>query len=130
LSNLLKLRPSPYLLARLQTAPPEQFTSSITLGELIYGAYHLADRTDELLPRIERLVLLITVLPFDAAAARIYGRIRAELARSGTPLAHADLTIASIALARDLTVVTANVRHFGRIPGLRVENWLDAPSGA
>jgi tRNA(fMet)-specific endonuclease VapC len=64
------------------------------------------------------------VLPFDRPAAETYGRLRAELERAGTPLSEPDLRIASIALTHDLTVVTGNVRHFARVSGLRVENWL------
>lgn len=66
----------------------------------------------------------LPVLPFDASAARRYGEVRAELERRGTPIGDADLRIASIALDRDLTVVTGNVRHFEKVPGLAVENWL------
>ena len=54
----------------------------------------------------------------------MYGRLRAELERNGRPLAEPDLRIAAIALARELTLVSGNARHFGRVPGLRVENWL------
>ncbi|HSR22290.1 MAG TPA: hypothetical protein VLW53_01985 [Candidatus Eisenbacteria bacterium] len=50
--------------------------------------------------------------------------MRADLERSGRPLAEPDLRIAAIALAHDLTLVTGNGRHFSRIPGLRVESWL------
>lgn len=66
----------------------------------------------------------LLILPFDRAAAETFGRIRAELERTGTSLAEPDLRIGAIALARDLTVVTGNTRHFARIPGPRVENWL------
>ena len=47
-----------------------------------------------------------------------------QLESAGEPLAEPDLHIASIAIARDLTLVTANARHFARVPDLRVENWL------
>jgi tRNA(fMet)-specific endonuclease VapC len=46
---------------------------------------------------------------------------------SGTPLAEPDLRIASIALTRQLMLVTRTVRHFQRVPGLTVENWIDQP---
>lgn len=126
LSNLLRRAPSPGLIARIAAIPPEQqFTSSITLGELVYGARRLGDRAAHLLKRIEDTLLPnLPVLPFDAAAARRYGEVRAELERRGTPTGDADLRIASIALARGLTIVTGNVRHFERVPGLTVENWL------
>jgi tRNA(fMet)-specific endonuclease VapC len=127
LSNLLRRSPSITLITQLATVPPEkQFTSSITLGELVYGAYRLKERTGILLQRLDDSLLPnLPVLPFDAAAARRYGEIRAELERRGTPIGDADIRIASIALDRDLTVVTANVRHFEKVPGLAVENWLE-----
>jgi tRNA(fMet)-specific endonuclease VapC len=101
------------LVARLASVPPEQqFTSSITLGELVYGAHRLQERTAALLQRLDQSLLPnLRVLPFDAAAARRYGQVRADLERSGTPIGDAGLRIVSIALARGLTVVTGNVRH-------------------
>ena len=126
LSNLLKRTPSTALIARLASVPAErQFTSSITLGELFYGAHRLGPHASVLLERLDRTLLPnLPALPFDEAAARCYGETRAELERLGTPLGDADLRIGSIALARGLTVVTGNLRHFQRIPGLSVENWL------
>ncbi len=110
----------------MASVPPEQqCTSSITFGELVYGARRLGTSSDALMERIQDLVLrAMPVLPFDVRAARHYGRLRADLERRGLPLADADLRIASIALERQLTVVTQNVRHFARVPGLSVENWL------
>ena len=127
LSNLLKRTPSTRLISRLASVPTEQqFTSSVTLGELVYGAHRLGSRAGVFLERLERLLPPnLPVLPFDAAAARRYGEVRAELERRGAPLADADLRIGAIALARDLTVVTGNVRHFRRIRHLPVENWLE-----
>lgn len=64
------------------------------------------------------------VMPFDAAAAEVYGPLRTQLESVGQRLAEADLRIASIALSRSAVLVTGNVRHFGRVPQLVVENWL------
>jgi tRNA(fMet)-specific endonuclease VapC len=127
LSHLMKRSPSTILIAKLASVPVEQqFTSSITLGELVYGAYRLAARTDALLARLEKTLLPnLPILPFDAAAAYQYGEVRAQLERQGTPLGEADLRIAAIALAHGFTVVTGNVRHFQRVPGLSVENWFE-----
>ena len=66
----------------------------------------------------------LTVLPFDEAAAAVYGPLRARLESDGQRLDEPDMRIASIALCRELTLVTGNVRHFARVPGLVVENWL------
>ena len=126
LSNLLRPTPSTSLISKLAATPLErQFTSSITLGELVHGALRSRARREELLERLGRVLLPnLPVLPFDSAAARRYGEIRAGLENAGTPLGDADLRIGAIALVRSLTVVTGNVRHFQRIPGLGVENWL------
>jgi tRNA(fMet)-specific endonuclease VapC len=127
LSNLMKRSPSSVLVEKLTRVPPDQqFTSSITLGELVYGAHRLRERTDVLLAKIEDLLLPnLPVLAFDAAAARRYGGIRAELERQGAPIGDADMRIAATALSRSLKVVTANERHFRRVPGLETENWLE-----
>ncbi len=114
------------LLDRLSsTRPEEQFTSSITVGEIVYGAYRAPHLTGERLRHLERtLSRQITVVPFDEESAYRYGELRAELERRGTPIGDGDTRIASIALARGLTVVSGNIRHFQMVPGLAVENWL------
>jgi tRNA(fMet)-specific endonuclease VapC len=126
LSELMRRAPSPALLRRLASTPPDdQATSSITLGELLYGAHRLGDRGPTLVQRIEVTISAnLTVVPFDASAAAQYGRLRAHLESAGTPIGNADMQIASIALARQLVVVTGNVRHFERVPELTVENWI------
>ena len=127
LSNLMRRAPSTTLIAKLASVPVEQqFTCSITLGELIYGACRLRTRTRNLLEQLEGILLPnLPVLPFDAAAARRYGEVRAELEGHGVLLGDANLRIGAIALARGLTVVTGNTLHFQRIPGLPIENWLE-----
>ena len=125
LSNLMKRAPASSLVTRLALVRPEdQFTSSVTLGELFYGA-HRSTRTAALLERIEDALLPeLPVLPFDAAAARRYGELRADLERRGTPIGDADTRVAAIALSRGLSMVTGNERHFRQVPDLEVENWL------
>ncbi len=122
----MKRAPASSLVMRLARVQPEdQFTSSVTLGELLYGA-HRSSRTEALLQRIEEtLVAELPVLPFDAAAARRYGALRAELERRGTRIGDADTRVAAIALSRGLAVVTGNERHFRQVPDLAVENWLE-----
>jgi tRNA(fMet)-specific endonuclease VapC len=124
LSATMRRDPSLPLIRRLAQVPaPEQFTTAITMGELLYGA---SRRDSARLNRQVRELIrgALTVLPFDESAAEVYGPLRARLEAEGRPLDEPDLRIASIALSRDLTLVTANVRHFARIPGLKVENWL------
>jgi tRNA(fMet)-specific endonuclease VapC len=77
------------------------------------------------LERLEKTLLPnLPVIPFDTEAAIEYGKIRADLERRGILIGDADIRIAAIALARDLTVITANINHFRRVPGLTTENWL------
>jgi tRNA(fMet)-specific endonuclease VapC len=103
----------------------DQATSSINLGELYFGARRLAVGGQELLARINSTLLPnLTVLAFDDIAAFHYAQIRADLERAGTPIGEADTRIAAIARANNLTVVTGNIRHFERVEGLPVENWL------
>jgi predicted nucleic acid-binding protein len=124
LSTVLKRNPPLPLIRRLAQIPAEeQFTTSVTLGELLYGASKKGSA--RLLERVRDIVLQAQqVLPFDELAAEVYGPLRATLESMGRPLDEPDLRIASIALSRDLTLVTGNLRHFERIPDLRLENWI------
>lgn len=125
LSATMRRSPSMPLIRRLaQTPAEEQFTTAITLGEMLYGA---ARRDSERLEEQVRALIrgALTILPFDERAAEAYGSLRARLETGGQRLDEPDLRIASISLSRDLTLVTGNVRHFERVPGLAVENWID-----
>jgi tRNA(fMet)-specific endonuclease VapC len=96
--------------------------SSITLGELHYGAEKSARRADNL-TAIEHFVARLDVLPFDVKAAAHYGQVRAELALKRTPCGPHDMQIGGHARSEGLIVVTNNLREFSRMPGVRVENW-------
>jgi tRNA(fMet)-specific endonuclease VapC len=96
--------------------------SSITLGELHYGAEKSARRTANL-TAIEHFVARLEVLPFGSKAAVHYGRLRAELERAGTPCGPHDMQIGGHARSEGLIVVTNNLREFTRMPGVLVENW-------
>jgi tRNA(fMet)-specific endonuclease VapC len=124
LSAVLRRAPPLHLIRRLARTPPtEQCTTAIALGELLYG---IAKRGDPALgERVRDLIASAgPILPFDEAAAHRYGSVRAALERDGRRLDEPDLRIAAIVLSRDGTLVTGNVRHFARVPDLRVENWL------
>lgn len=123
-SAVLRRDPPLQLIRRLAQVPPEdQFTTSVTLGELLYGVSKRG--SPQLAVRIRDLIAgAAGVLPFDAAAAEVYGPLRARLESEGRRLDEPDLRIASVALSRGLTLITGNVRHFSRVPDLSVENWL------
>lgn len=96
--------------------------SAITAAELAFGAERNSSERNR--KAVERALESLAVAPFDAAAARAYGRIRAALQRRGTPIGPLDMLIAAHAVALDVPLVTNNIREFHRVPELRVENWL------
>ena len=125
ITNIVKPRPSLNLLKRLEkTTKNQQYVSTITISEIVYGA-EKSQRPDYHLNNLETVLLpAVNIIGFDTKAAYVCGRIRAELEKRGTPLDLADLEIASIAIANNLTLVTNNVRRFERVPLLQYENWL------
>ena len=125
IANILKPAPSHRLQGRLREVPAEQqFISTITVYEIVYGAYK-STRIDHHLRNLKELLLpQVTIVDFDSEAAYVCGALRVELERSGMPLPLADLQVASIAVTNQLVLITGNVGHFQRIPGLPVENWL------
>jgi len=125
ITNLLKKIPSKTLIENISKLDKsEQYISSITVGEIAYGAFksknpefHLNNLENILLPSVN-------ILDFDASAAFIYGRIRSELEKNGDIISNTDMQIASIAIDNNLTLITGNMRHFQRIKDLQIENWL------
>ncbi len=97
--------------------------SSITLGELIFGAEY-SSQVERNLKDIEGFISMVDVLDFDDKAAWHFGRIRAELYKKGQPIGPYDMMIAGHARANGLILVTNNRREFERVEGLLIENWV------
>jgi len=97
--------------------------STIVLTELLHGAAKSA-RPEHNRNEVERFAARLEVLPFDDAAADHAADIRASLERQGFPIGGYDLLIAGHARSRGLTVITGNLTEFGRVDGLRCEDWL------
>lgn len=115
----------PALQARMSRALDEKSfaISAITQAELRYGqAFMVAE--DKRRRSIDLILRQVTVLPWTAAAADIYGDIKSQNKRQGTPSGELDTQIAAHALAEKLILVTHNTRHFERIPGLKLEDWM------
>ena len=113
----------PNLTDKLLTVHPSDILiSSITVGELEYGAAksNWGERTRHI---VRTFLASYDTLPFTAEHAIVFGLQRANLAASGTPIGVLDLMIASQGVASDLTVVTHNTREFDRVKGLRLEDW-------
>jgi len=100
----------------------EAVLSSITMGELIYGATK-SSKSEAVLTQLAEMETLVPVVSVNRSAAEEYGAIRASLESAGTPIGNNDLWIAAHAKALGLTLVTNNEREFRRVRGLKVENW-------
>lgn len=108
---------------RLQQIPVQDIcVCSVVKAELFYGANKSNNPVKTLFRQKEFLSEFIS-LPFDDHSAEVYGSIRADLERKGTPIGAYDLQIAAIAIAYNLTLVTHNTREFARIDRLFYEDW-------
>jgi predicted nucleic acid-binding protein len=125
ISELLRPQPLHAYVQWMETIPRDaQFTSAVTVGELFKGAFRSAAKERHLINIEERVLPAVTILPFDLSTARVFGMIRAELEMTGNLLPDADLQIAATAIYHDLELVTGNIRHFQRIPNLRLNHVL------
>ena len=97
--------------------------STVVLTELLHGAAKSA-RPAHHRREVERFASRLEVLAFDVAAADHAADIRAALERKGQPIGGYDLLIAGHARSRGLVIVTGNLAEFGRVDGLRCEDWL------
>lgn len=97
-------------------------TSIIVAAELRYGAAKKGSR--RLAAQLETILAALEVIPLEAPADATYGATRVALEAAGTPIGANDLLIAAQTLALDMVLVTNNEREFGRVSGLKVENWL------
>lgn len=111
------------LLQRFGTHPPADIAlCSVVMAELRYGADSSVNPIKEH-AKVDTFAAPYTSLPFDDAAARLFGEIRHALLSSGKPIGPLDTMIAAIALANGLTLVTHNTAEFSRVTGLTLEDW-------
>lgn len=116
----------PALKRRLAQAPRPLYTTAANWGEICHGVAHVPEQ--KMREVLEAYLGLTTpplqILHIDQQSAEIYGRLRRHLERAGQRLDDMDLLVAAVALRWDMVLVTGNIRHFGRVPGLKLENWL------
>ena len=114
----------PALTAKLLSCNPADVAiSSITVFELEYGAAKSkwGEKTRQ---NLAMFLAPFSILPFDAKDAAAAGTIRAYLEQQGSPVGPYDVQIAAQGLAKNITVVTHNTREFGRVPNLKLEDWV------
>jgi tRNA(fMet)-specific endonuclease VapC len=120
--DLLRGR-SPRLSARiLELSPAHVVVPSLVYAELLLGA-ELSAEPQRNRRFIDQLVAPMRMLDFGVEAAAAYASIRAALQHDGQLIGPNDLIIAATAVAHQALLVSANVREFRRVPGLRVEDW-------
>lgn len=113
----------PQLRQKFNALADQLCISTITLGELHYGAEKSARRSQNL-AAIDQFAARLEVLSFGEKAAAHYGQLRAELEKAGTPCGSHDMQIGGHARSEGLILVTNNLREFARMPGVRLENWV------
>lgn len=97
--------------------------SFINISELYYGAYK-SQRVEANLAMIRQLTDQMTVIESDEAISEIFGSLKASLESTGMIIDDADLFVAACAQVHGLTLVTNNIKHFKRIKGLKLDNWM------
>jgi tRNA(fMet)-specific endonuclease VapC len=125
LAEAIRPKPNAGFLKRLRTNEAKLAIASVTLHEALYGVERLPDGKRKLMLReyMSDVVMKMTVIPYDALAAEWHARERVRLETIGRPMPYADGQIAAIAVVHRLALVTANVRDFRHVEGLRVEDW-------
>ena len=122
--HIINAKP-PAVLARFQQYQLGDIgLSSVVAAELAFGVAKSGSVRNR--QALEMFLAPLTILPFDEDAIWAYGTLRAELERRGTPIGSLDTLIAAHALSQQATLVTNNTREFSRVPGLSLDNWLDA----
>jgi len=113
----------PGILRQFQTRSPTDIAlCSVVKAELLFGARRSA-RIEQNLQRLKLFFAPLNSLPFDDLCAEHYALIRTDLLAQGTLIGPNDLMIAAIARAHDAVLVTHNTSEFGRVIGLRLEDW-------
>lgn len=125
LSELVKKIPNGNLIVKINDVPSASlYTASVCVMELRYRALRRGNPEDLWLNIQQRIVSKVRILDFSYNEAMKAAEVLYELYSIGQPIGIEDIMIGSIALSHGLTVVTANTKHFSRIPHLRVENWF------
>ncbi len=118
----------PSLTAKLFSMSPDQLCiSSVTVYELEYGA-EKSKWGEQTKQKLALFLAPFNIIPFSSDDAFTAAKIRASLEKSGTPIGPYDIQIAAQGISRGLTVVTHNTGEFGRIPGIRLEDWIQQES--
>lgn len=124
ISSYVMKRSHNAVLKRLAKVPVADVSiSAITKSELMYGV-EVSPRRQHDQAALDAYLRHVEVLEYPDLAALHYGQIRAALKANGAMIGANDLFIAAHARCLGMTLVTNNTREFGRVAGLRIENWV------
>lgn len=118
----IKNKPESVIRKVLAQNPEDLCISVITYAELMHGV-EKSQAVEKNRIALSLFLSAITVLDFNSRAAEVYGEIRAELEKKGTPIGPMDLLISGHAKSQNLVLVTNNTREFARVTGLQIEDW-------
>ena len=125
IASYIMKRSNDAVLKKLQVNPVSAMCiSAISESELRYGV-EISPRRDKDQEALDELLRYLPVLDYPSAASLEYGQIRADLKVRGKIIGSNDMLIAAHARCLGLTLVTNNTREFGRVPGLKMENWAE-----
>lgn len=119
---IIKKQPAAVLKRFLEYQVGDIGISSITVSALRYGVAKSTHR-EKNSKALDEFIIPLEVVAFDEDAAHVYGDIRANLEKAGTPIGAMDMLIAAHAVAMGVTLVTNNSSEFSRIPILDIVNW-------
>jgi len=120
---IIKKKPEKVLKLFSKLKPGDVAISAITVAELFYGVAKSSKPNENTIALHEFLQPLV-ILDFNPEDSKVYGRIRAELEAGGKIIGAMDILIASMALSRELVLITNNEKEFKRIKNLKIENWV------
>jgi len=120
--DIIRERPQAVLDRFSDHAIGEIGISMVTLAELEYGV-SASSRPGKNRDALDQFVWPLEVAAFDREATVAYGRLRATLEKKGQMIGSMDLLIAAHAVSLNVRLVTHNSREFGRVPGLKIEDW-------
>ena len=120
----IKHKPEQVFIRLQEHDPIDICISSVTYAELVHGV-EKSKAVEKNRVALAVLLANIEIMNFDSLAAESYGKIRADLEKTGTPIGPLDMMIAGHAKALGYTVVTNNTKEFERVKGLKLENWAE-----
>jgi tRNA(fMet)-specific endonuclease VapC len=119
--SLIVKKRSPVIRNLLRHEEDEICISAITYAELSYGLEK--KQSDRLFSEVRTILGKLSIIDFNDSQSELYGKIRVELEKSGTPLGDMDMLIAAAALSAGAILVTHNKKHLSKIRGIKTEDW-------